>query len=57
MLKISPIFGLQPSINMADDEFGRGDSGEDKTKILSTFFVTKKSTKTGYLIFGAKKDD
>ena len=45
---------MQLLLNMADDEFAWGNSGEDETRILSVFSLSKKSTRAGFLIFGAK---
>ena len=42
---------------MADDEFGGGNYGEDKVRILSASSVSKKLTRVRYLISNAKKCD
>ena len=48
---------MQLLINVAHDEFGKGDCGKDEARILSTSFVSKKSIKVYYLAFNPKKDD
>ena len=40
---------------MANNEFGRGDCGENEARILSAFFASKNLTGAGYLTSRAKK--
>ena len=42
-------------IDVANNKFGRGDYGKDKLRILSVFFMSKKSTRADFLIFNVKK--
>ena len=42
-------------IDLADDEFGKGDCGENKTITLSALSTSKNPTEAGYLISGTKK--
>ena len=46
---------LQLSINIANDEFGRGDCDEVEARILLVSSIFKKSTRVGFLTSSAKK--
>ena len=55
MLRMSPTLVMQSSINLANNEFGKGVYGEDEARILSASSASKNLTRAGYLIFGTKK--
>ena len=55
MLKTSPILVTQSLIELADNEFGGGDCGEDEAGILFKIFASKDPTRTGDLNPIAKK--
>ena len=55
MLRTSLISVTESSINLADNEFDKGDCGEDEAKILLIISTSQNLTGAGYLTFGAQK--
>ena len=55
MLKTSPISVTELLIDVANNEFGRGNYSENEARILLASFASQNLIKVSYLTFGAKK--